>query len=1241
MLSALAMVMTASFLTACSAKVDVYTISADFQVTSLINSNSLDSATLTYKHSSEERFEYDSIKMDIFDGSTCTGDPVTVKDLISSNGDVNYTNSTSGVYSVNITYTAKGESITTDCLHSFFLGSPSISLTSPLAPISFEESNSYIEPLTGTCSPNGATISVNLGTLPSTICQNGQWSSNWDLSGESFGSYQAVFTATYDSVSTSLDIAAIKLQKTPSLSQSSLQLSSNTVATGSPVTITITVKDSSGDPISGTSVTLSATGTSNTLTQPSQPTDASGVTTASLSSTAPGLRTVSIVFPAELSSLSANVTIGDITAPSITGTVADGSFSNSQSTTTALSWTAGTDNIGLDHYQLAVGTTAGATDISSGWINIGLVTSITYDFGSNVFTSGSTYYPSIRAVDAQGNTSSVIQGNGWLLDTTAPDVTALSFNVPTETWFTNSVPAVSWSGANDAGSGISYYEIAVGTSVGSTDVKTWTSVGNISSSDLTSLSLNLNRGSLYYLSIRSVDSAGNVSSAFNSSTPLGVNSELVVPTGYVNSATKVDRRLIICGNFLGLGTHIGSAATISTATGNVSWASTSPKPRIDGSVSTIISDGSGGWFLGGSFSKVGNTEVSNLVHINSSGIVDTNFLPNPNGDVATLLLSSDKSTLYMGGSFTSIGGITRNYIASLNATNGSVNSGFNPNANGNVKAIVKDSSGNKLYLTGEFTQINGVSHNRLAAVNISDGSDVSSFTPSLDNSRGIDLLLSADNSKLYVGGNFTTVNGGNARKYLAQFNASDGTLITGFNAAVNGGQVISLLLSPDQNTLYVGGSFTTIGGTARTALASIDAGSGTNTGWNPNGSGIVSKILLSSDNSRIYVGGSFSVFGGETRTGITSVKTSDGSADSFFSNIAGPVSTLALSSGDSTLYAGGSFSAINISSRSYLAAVDTLSGQIDSGFNPNPDNVCTRVLLSYDDATLYVGGIFSSIGGQSRTKLAALNPTTGAATSFSADITGGSISALTLSPDDSTLYVGGSYTQIGGVARNNLAAVNTSSSVVSTSFVPQPNGSINKILLNSAGSRAFIGGNFTNIAGVARSYLSELNTSDGSAVSVFAPFLDSFPTDLLLSPNESQLYLVGVFSAVNSVARTNFARLNVADGSTDSLEYSFSPSIPWRLERSLDQQKIYIAGNFSSLDGNNRAGLAALNASDGSLSSFASKPMPAGGFVNAIFVDNTTGIFFAFPGSGNGTTAGSNAYLIPIDPISGNWLPGN
>jgi hypothetical protein len=104
-----------------------------------------------------------------------------------------------------------------------------------------------------------------------------------------------------------------------------------------------------------------------------------------------------------------------------------------------------------------------------------------------------------------------------------------------------------------------------------------------------------------------------------------------------------------------------------------------------------------------------------------------------------------------------MGGTTRNNIAALNLSNGLVITSFNPNV-GTSSSAVKALAliNNKLYMGGSFSTVGGVARSGLAAVNTSDGSLDNSFNPSL-NSLVMGLAISG--STLYVGGGFTTING--------------------------------------------------------------------------------------------------------------------------------------------------------------------------------------------------------------------------------------------------------------------------------------------------------------------------------------------------------------------------------------------------------------------------------------------------------------------------------------------------
>src|SRR5262249_37670193 len=117
------------------------------------------------------------------------------------------------------------------------------------------------------------------------------------------------------------------------------------------------------------------------------------------------------------------------------------------------------------------------------------------------------------------------------------------------------------------------------------------------------------------------------------------------------------------------------------------------------------------------------------------------------------------------------------------------------------------------------------------------------------------LVLSPSNATIYVGGNFSAAGGSN-RAYIAALNSSDGTA-TAWNPGANF-IVRSLALSTDSSTLYAGGDFTTIGGASRNHIASLQTIVDTMnaTAWDPNANGVsVNAVVLSGN--LIFVGGDF------------------------------------------------------------------------------------------------------------------------------------------------------------------------------------------------------------------------------------------------------------------------------------------------------------------------------------------------------------------------------------------------
>jgi hypothetical protein len=98
------------------------------------------------------------------------------------------------------------------------------------------------------------------------------------------------------------------------------------------------------------------------------------------------------------------------------------------------------------------------------------------------------------------------------------------------------------------------------------------------------------------------------------------------------------------------------------------------------------------------------------------------------------------------------------------------------------------------------------------------------------------LAASPDGSTIYAAGSFTTVASGPGaagvtRRGVAAFNATSGAVLTQFNANVGAGGGSAVVNDVDYvgNTLWLGGAFSRIGGSAQAALASVAPATGART----------------------------------------------------------------------------------------------------------------------------------------------------------------------------------------------------------------------------------------------------------------------------------------------------------------------------------------------------------------------------------------------------------------------------
>lgn len=344
-------------------------------------------------------------------------------------------------------------------------------------------------------------------------------------------------------------------------------------------------------------------------------------------------------------------------------------------------------------------------------------------------------------------------------------------------------------------------------------------------------------------------------------------------------------------------------------------------------------------------------------------------------------------------------------------------------------------SGTDLYVGGSFTSVNGqTDYHNLAKFTLATGDLDETFLPDID---GAVYALIVAGTDLFVGGSFTRV--GSAAlltppavpedyKYLARFTLATGLLVDTFMPDFNG-WVFALALDVNKTGLYVGGAFTYVDGNPHGHLAKINTSTNElDSAWNKNFNDWVRTLAVDTADS-LYVGGNFTKVSDNATQKYLCKFGSDGTLITAWTpGLNNRVNVLHIS--DDYLYVGGKFT------------------EVDDGFVVTPTDHFRLVR-------------FGNLGGTP-----ALDESV-----FVTAIDAGSVSAITVF--NGVVYAGGSWTSAhsDGSYRYCIAYVLDEGVYI-------PDSGFKPYLSNSAlaigayglleDRRVYIGGRFTNVAGIDR-----------------------------------------------------------------------------------------------------------------------------------------------------------------------------
>ncbi|GIG30421.1 LamG domain-containing protein [Cellulomonas marina] len=193
------------------------------------------------------------------------------------------------------------------------------------------------------------------------------------------------------------------------------------------------------------------------------------------------------------------------------------------------------------------------------------------------------------------------------------------------------------------------------------------------------------------------------------------------------------------------------------------------------------------------------------------------------------------NTVYVGGKFTSArpagspagtNETPRSNLLAYDLTTGALSTTFKPAVNAQIRSMAASPDGKRLYIAGDFTSVDGTYKGRIAAIDLATGKLVTTFTGSLG---GAAYAVAASATRVYVGGAFTTAAnkpGGTAvtRNRLLALDASTGAVST-FRADTDQ-PVTAVAVTADGSKLVVGGRFTRLSGVGASGLGWVDAATG-------------------------------------------------------------------------------------------------------------------------------------------------------------------------------------------------------------------------------------------------------------------------------------------------------------------------------------------------------------------------------------------------------------------------------
>ena len=499
-------------------------------------------------------------------------------------------------------------------------------------------------------------------------------------------------------------------------------------------------------------------------------------------------------------------------------------------------------------------------------------------------------------------------------------------------------------------------------------------------------------------------------------------------------------------------------------------------------------------YAGGYFTNSGTMTISNVARWDGTGWAGLGA--GPGSTVSSLAYNG--ADLYAGGLFGTSG------VAQWNgATWSDLGSGFSSA----VRSVTVFN--NLVCAAGSFTNIGGASASGFATWNgsawMAAGSGLSS--------SGLQVYSTGTN--VYVGGNFLLA-GGLIANGLAGWDGAHWSSV-GTPGRMNGVSFTVQAIAGDGTNLYAGGSFTAAGQTNVNYIARFDGknwyplGAGLSGSSTPNGT-VPTINAIAVNDPNVYVGGSFTSAGG---VGVENIARWDGTNWYSMGNPGGLVYSVTVQT--NVVYVAGSAEGLSGYADPFFSSWNGTNWQEVLNFNSTNtffdtylnDSVPGMDAAAFQGTNVYVGGHFSiswhdpMFNGTNCPNILRFDGTY-------AQIMGTGLSSnvVAMAVVGTNLYVGGPFTNAGGIAASRIARWDGNSwydvggGVVGSGYI---------YALAGVGNSLYAGGSFTNIGGVAAHNIAKWDGTNWSALGNGIIYINTAGPVYTIAPSGSDLYAGGTF----------------------------------------------------------------------------------------------------------------------------------